>query len=151
MFGRFAISRIPTSLARHVKSARSSSTSAEGGFLNADNSKSVTKFHHTSGYVLVGLTPLAFMLSPSWINFPIDLTLGVMFPVHSQIALNYVITDYVPKAARTMARSVLLGSTVIAAAGLLKLNLMGPGLTETIKSLWRSPKKKVIAPAAVKH
>ena len=119
MFGRFAISRIPATLARHVKSARSSSTSAGEGFLNADNSKSVTKF--------------------------------VLFPVHSQIALNYVITDYVPKAARAMARNVLLGSTVIAAAGILKLNLTGPGLTETIKALWRSPKKKVVAPAVAKH
>ena len=65
--------------------------------LPADSSKSLNNFHHTCGYALVGLTPLAFMLSPSWVNFPIDLTLGVLFPVHSQLSLNFVITDYVPK------------------------------------------------------
>lgn len=29
----------------------------------------------------------------------------------------------------------------MAAAGILKLNVSGPGLTDVIKSLWRSPKK----------
>ena len=65
--------------------------------LSADTSKSVLTFYHQSGYALVGLTPLAFILSPSWLNFPVDLALGVIFPVHSHIAINYVITDYVPK------------------------------------------------------
>ena len=66
---------------------------------------------------------------------------GVIFPVHSHIALNYVIGDYVPKASRSIARAGLLGTTIVAAAGILKLNLTGPGLTDVIKSLWRSPKK----------
>lgn len=66
---------------------------------------------------------------------------GVIFPVHSHIALNYVIGDYVPKASRSIARAGLLGATIIAAAGIMKLNFTGPGLTDVIKSLWRSPKK----------
>lgn len=37
-------------------------------------------------------------------------------------------------------RAGLLGATIVAAAGILKLNLAGPGLTDVIKSLWRSPK-----------
>jgi succinate dehydrogenase (ubiquinone) membrane anchor subunit len=73
-------------------------------------------------------------------NMPVDLALGILFPFHSHVALNYVITDYVPKAGRSAARAALLAATVIAAAGLLKLNVEGPGLTETIKSLWRAPK-----------
>ena len=90
-----------------------------------------------SGIALVGLAPLSFILSPSFINIPVDLALGFIFPLHSHIALNYVISDYVPKASRGAARAVLLSATIIAAAGLLKLNIEGPGLTETFKSVWR--------------
>lgn len=31
----------------------------------------------------------------------------------------------------------MLGATGITMAGLLKLNLAGPGVTESVKSLWR--------------
>ena len=48
---------------------------------------------------------------PQWVSLPVDLTLGVLFPVHSHIALNYVISDYVPKAIRTTARVGLFGAT----------------------------------------
>jgi len=110
-----------------------------GGFLNADASKSIGKFYHVSSVALIGLTPLAFILSPSVINMPVDMLLGVLFPLHSHIALNYVISDYIPKASRSLVRAGLLGATIIAAAGILKLNVTGPGLTECIKSLWRVP------------
>lgn len=131
------------------KPTSSSSAGSEGGFLNPDTSKSVTKFYHTSALALVGLTPLAFILSPSWLNFPVDLTLGVLFPLHSHIGLNYVITDYVPKAARAAARTSLLVCTVIAAAGIFKLNVTGPGLTEALKALWRT--KKAAPKVAADH
>lgn len=90
--------------------------------------------------VLAVATPLAFLL-PSSLVLPIDVTLGVLFPLHSHFALNTIVTDYVPKSARNPARIALLAVTIITAAGLLKLNLQGPGLTESIKSLWRAPKK----------
>jgi succinate dehydrogenase (ubiquinone) membrane anchor subunit len=102
-----------------------------------DSSKSLNKVFHSSGLALVVLTPLAFVFSPSIINAPIiDITLGLLFPLHSHVALNYVITDYVPKSSRPMARAVALAATIIAAAGILKINVQGPGMTETIKSLW---------------
>ena len=31
-----------------------------------------------------GLTPVAFLLSPSKMNFPVDLALGVMLPLHGE-------------------------------------------------------------------
>ena len=34
-------------------------------------------------------------------------------------------------------RYIMLGATGITMAGLLKLNLSGPGVTESVKSLWR--------------
>ena len=36
----------------------------------------------------------------------------------------------------------MVGATVITIAGLTKLNVFGPGMTETIKYLWRTPKKQ---------
>lgn len=90
--------------------------------------------------VLAVLAPAAFLAGPTPLSMPIDIALGVIFPFHSHVALNYVITDYVPKPARGAARAALLAATVIAAAGLLKLNIEGPGLTESVKSLWRAPK-----------
>lgn len=69
----------------------------------------------------------------------IDLFLGVAFPIHAHIGVNYIISDYVPKASRPIARYALLGATGITLLGLLKLNLTGPGITETFKSLWREP------------
>jgi succinate dehydrogenase (ubiquinone) membrane anchor subunit len=93
---------------------------------------------HKGNLAMAILTPLAFIV-PSSICLPIDVTLGILFPFHSHVAMNYVITDYVPKSSRTLARAVLLATTLIAAAGLLKLNLKGPGLTATVKSLWKKP------------
>jgi succinate dehydrogenase (ubiquinone) membrane anchor subunit len=72
-------------------------------------------------------------------SLPIDVTLGLLLPFHSHVAMNYVVTDYVPKSLRGPARAALLAVTVVAAAGLLKLNLTGPGLTKSIKSLWVKP------------
>ena len=33
--------------------------------------------------------------------------------------------------------------TIVTAAGLLRLNLFGPGVTETFKQLWRKPESKL--------
>jgi succinate dehydrogenase (ubiquinone) membrane anchor subunit len=73
---------------------------------------------------------------------PIDLALGVIFPLHANYAFNCVITDYVPKVARSICRVSLLGCTLISLAGILRLNLTGAGLTASIKALWRTPAKK---------
>lgn len=70
---------------------------------------------------------------------PFDLALGVLVPVHAHVGLNFVVADYVPKSSRPLARGLVLALTIVTAAGLLKLNIQGPGLTESLKSLWRKP------------
>ena len=67
---------------------------------------------------------------------------GLALPFHSHVGLNYVISDYVPKAHRAAARGGLLFATAITVAGIFKMNYDGPGLTETLKSLWRKPADK---------
>lgn len=57
---------------------------------------STTVYHYTS-LAALGLMPVALVASPSALNVPIDLALGVILPLHGHIGMNYVITDYVPK------------------------------------------------------
>jgi len=102
----------------------------------------MNRIYHSTALALAVLTPAAFALSPSPLNMPIDIVLGVLFPLHSHVALNYVVSDYVPKGSRPLARGLILGATVVALAGIFKLNLYGPGLTESIKSMWRKPAEK---------
>ena len=83
----------------------------------ADSSNSLNRFYHKSGLALAVLAPVSFILSPSPINMPVDLLLGVLFPFHSHVALNYIVSDYVPKAQRSMARFAVMGTTLVALAG----------------------------------
>lgn len=109
----------------------------------ADNATFTTKAYHYSSMALLGLTPVAFVLSPSPIALPVDFALGVLFPLHAHIGMNNIISDYVPKETRTLARLAWLGVTGVMLLGFLRVNIEGPGLTETIKTVWReSPNKK---------
>ncbi|CAM9508446.1 unnamed protein product, partial [Phaeothamnion confervicola] len=105
----------------------------------ADEGTLATHVYHMANLFLLAVTPVALVLSPSVLNKPVDLALGVAFPLHAHIGMNYVISDYVPKHLRGPARAAMLGATVLAILGLTKLNLTGPGLTESTKALWRRP------------
>jgi len=115
--------------------------------VDADGSKVMNKIYHGSNVALAVLTPISFLLAPSPLNQPIDLALGVLYPVHSHVALNYVISDYVPKAFRTLARVSLVGVTLATIAGLTLLNVEGAGMTQTVKNLWADKPKKGAAAA----
>lgn len=108
----------------------------------ADESKQVGKIFHKSALVLTALAPAALMFAPHSANAPIDYLLAIVIPFHSHVGLNHVVADYVPKAMRTMARSGVMGCSFLLFAGLMKLNISGIGLTETVKALWREPKEK---------
>ena len=103
--------------------------------------------YHKLNWGLLGLTPLAFMLSPSVMNMPIDLALGVLFPLHAHFSMNGVITDYAAKifgkGATMPCRVVMAGVTGVTLLGFARLNLTGDGLTESIKGLWRKSIKTV--------
>ncbi len=96
------------------------------------------RYHKTSA-ALILLAPAAVILSPHPIAKPIDFALAALVPFHTHIGMNYVITDYVPKAQRTLARSGMAGLTLMTFLGLMKMNIRGVGITETVKSMWRAP------------
>uniref|UniRef100_A0AAV1U347 Succinate dehydrogenase [ubiquinone] cytochrome b small subunit n=1 Tax=Peronospora matthiolae TaxID=2874970 RepID=A0AAV1U347_9STRA len=113
------------------------------GVLQADNHKLSVKAMHLTNVGLMAAVPLAFVLSPSPLALPVDLAIGVLVPVHAHIGMNNVISDYVPKNVRTLARLGWLGATSLMLLGLLRVNLEGPGITEVVKTIWReSPNKK---------
>ena len=89
--------------------------------------------------------PVALATDSTFLSFPVDMGLAVMFPLHGHIGMNYVITDYVPKllskAAVGPARAIMVGVTGATMLGLTKLNVEGPGITGTLKALWRKPKE----------
>ena len=115
---------------------------ALGKFIAADAEVGLAvKVYHRVNLALLGATPVALATSNSFLSFPVDMGLAIMFPLHGHIGMNYVITDYVPKllskAAVGSARAVMVGVTGFTMLGLTKLNIQGPGITGT-PALWRS-------------
>ena len=118
----------------------------------ADYSTGLAHFYHKLNWAICGLTPLALLLSPSGAALPVDLALGISIPVHFQISGHMLISDYAPlilgnalgKAlwVQNGLRMAVTATTAFTIIGLTKLNLQGPGLAETFKSLWREPARK---------
>ena len=110
-----------------------------------DTSTKALSLYHKLNWSLLGLTPLALAFSPSPMNMPVDIALSIFFPLHAHVGMNCVITDYAPKffgkGGIGPCRVVMAGLTAMTTLGLLKLSVTGPGLTETLKELWR-PKQK---------
>ena len=117
-----------------------------GKFMAADAEVGLAvKLYHRVNLALLGATPIALATDSTFLSFPVDMGLAVMFPLHGHIGMNYVITDYVPKlfskAAVGPARAIMVGVTGATMLGLTKLNVEGPGITGTLKALWRKPKE----------
>lgn len=113
--------------------------------LFADTTKSGLKIHEYANYALAGATPVAILSSKgSLILKATDMVLAFAVPAHMHVTMNAVITDYLPKAARVPTRYGLMGASAITWLGLMKLNFTGPGITETIRSLWHRPKKVAV-------
>ena len=94
------------------------------------------QLHHKLNLGLVVATPLAVLYS----NLPLDLILNVALPLHGHIGMNMIATDYTKKVlGKGFDRPVrmgLAGLTTLTVLGLARLNLQGPGITESFKSFW---------------
>jgi len=101
--------------------------------VTADSGKLATNFYHKVNAATLALTPIAFILPESF-TMPIDIALGILFPIHSHIGLNYVVTDYLPKVFPRsffpIARAGLVGFTGLMLLGLLKLNITGNNFSQ---------------------
>lgn len=102
---------------------------------------STQQLYHWSSYGLAGLAPVAMVLSPSLLNFPVDFALGLIIPLHMHIGLVGVVEDYVPRPSQGVSRILLAILSALTAIGLLKINLCGSGITESVKCLWREPRE----------
>jgi succinate dehydrogenase (ubiquinone) membrane anchor subunit len=134
---------------RSFRSTVAKAASADGEqsmlsqFINADKPAKFVKIYHTTTFASLGLLPVALLFPESSLTMPIDVAMGVVFPVHGHIGFNYIISDYVPKPVRGTARTLLFGVTAITLLGLLKLNIAGDGMTKTTLAMWKDPKKEV--------
>jgi succinate dehydrogenase (ubiquinone) membrane anchor subunit len=108
--------------------------------------------YHKTHWIMLGLVPTAFLVPSSSLTMPLDLLLAILAPIHGHIGMNWIITDYVPPNAQAGARAGMMGLTLLAMAGLVKLSLDtdGPGLVGSVKSLWTSPPAAQAA-ASKKH
>ena len=99
--------------------------------------------HHKVNLALLGLTPVALAVGQP-LQFVADMALAVALPLHGHIGMNLVITDYakkfVGKGAVGPSRAAMAFFTGTTILGLLKLNLTGPGITESVKAFWRPQK-----------
>lgn len=133
-----------------AKASADSSNIVSELIYSADSSTAITHHYHTLTMGLVGLVPVSLALSPSAVNMPVDLALGLGIPLYAHISAHILVTDYAPlilgewsgnlgkkKWLTNGLRGAILMTTVVSTLGLLKLNLAGPGLTETVKGLWR--------------
>jgi succinate dehydrogenase hydrophobic anchor subunit len=116
---------------------------------SSNNSAEMMVWMENSSKFLVVATPVAMLLSPSFVNAPVDLLMGVVVPVHTFIGMKNVIEDYLP-GVQGAATRVLFVLCAFMAFGLLKINLCGPGMTETVKSLWRTTPKAITDKANAK-
>jgi len=100
------------------------------------------QLYHWSSMGMFYLWPFAIVLSPSMANLPVDLALNVFIPFHAHLGMTQVLVDYVPRKYQNWSIILLYIATGAAALGLLKVNLCGSGITESVKSLWRPTPKK---------
>ena len=63
---------------------------------SADSSTAITHHYHTLTMGLVGLVPVSLALSPSAVNMPVDLALGLGIPLYAHISAHILVTDYAP-------------------------------------------------------
>ena len=76
---------------------QSSSAAAASATEHSESFLHSAKFNFLSSLTIGLLTPAAFYLSPSTLVLPIDLVLGVLFPLHGYVGCVHIINDYVPK------------------------------------------------------
>lgn len=131
-------SSTPTSNAPHLLTHKTTPKPINDKTADTTNAPQLKKIYHNSSLALAGLVPVAvFQQQGDVFGRFVDAGLNVALPIHSHIAMNYVVTDYIPKSLRGAARWGVLGSTAVIAAGMLKLNVAGPGVTATVKALWK--------------
>merc|ERR1711907_527455 len=125
-----------------ARRGRSSAAQASGMdvVMKSDHSSGALSLFHKTNMLAIGLTPIALVMPDNVGLTAINVFLGIAFPVHGHIGMHGVLTDYVPKISKGMlgpARMALLGFTTVTVLGLLKLNLAGDGMTQSVKALWK--------------
>jgi len=94
--------------------------------------------------VSLSLIPLAFIIGPS--NSLLDLSLGIVYPIHCHLGFQAIIMDYLPirkfPIIGRMAKTLLWMGTIGTLYGLYLYNTRDVGITAGICAIWEAKKIK---------
>ena len=110
-----------------------------------EGTKSLKIFHGTGLAAAVVLPAAIFSDSGSNLHTVCDWAAAGLIPLHGHIGLNWIISDYVPKASQGNVRVATLVASVLTLFGLVRINLQGDGVIDTISYLWEPPKTEETA------
>ena len=117
-------------------------------FLAADEGKKSLSAFHASSLAAAVLLPTALLAdSGGSAQALCNWLIAGGLPLHTHIGLNWVISDYVPKASQGKVRGLTLAASVICFLGLVRINATGDGVIDTVKYLWEPLKKEPAAAA----
>ncbi|XP_049850451.1 uncharacterized protein LOC126322614 [Schistocerca gregaria] len=100
------------------------------------------EFYQLSSLTILATLPVGLVIPSSFLSLPLNLVLGFAIPVHTFYNMHHVIEDYVPSAYVRLCNILLWVACVLTFIGLLKLNLYGDGILDTIKSFWKKEERK---------
>lgn len=114
--------------------------------LAADEGKTSLKILHATSVVAAVALPVAvFSDSGSAGQILSNWIIAGALPVHGHIGMNWVIADYVPKASQGTVRGLTLALSVLTFLGLVRINVQGDGIVDTVKYLWEPVKTESAA------
>ena len=115
-------------------------------FLAADEGEKALKIFHGSSLAAAVVLPLAvFSDSGSATQTFCNWATAGLVPLHGHIGMNWIIADYVPPASQKTVRGLTLAVSVVCFLGLVRLNVQGDGVIDTVKYLFEPLKEEVSA------
>lgn len=71
-----------------------------------------------------------------------DFAMGFTIPVHALIGMQGVVSDYVPPSKQGPVRMGTLALAGVMGLGMLKVNMLGTGVTRSVKHFWATTPSK---------
>jgi len=137
----------------HSSSSTSTASTTNTSLSTESNSRDIyqKEWFLYSSFALAVLIPVAFVLSPSVLNKPVDALLMIAIPFHGHLGLSVVIEDYCHGNFLVIMKGLQWVITVVTVLGFFGLLSSGVGIVEPIKSLWRKPKQETSEKKPANH
>jgi hypothetical protein len=122
---------------------------ASFGMLAADEGGISLKVYHATNIAAAVFVPIALLSdSGSGMQNACNWALTGLIPLHGHIGTNWIVSDYVPESSKGTVRKFTLVASLLTFLGLVRVNVKGDGVIDTVKHLFAPPAVKEEAPAA---